>query len=174
DYRFELDQDGPPMLTVFGGKITTFRKLAEEALDLLAPLLCNSHGAWTEHACLPGGDLYGPKPQNRSVREFERYILGLQQRYAWLPADLVRRYAHAYGNRIHVLLDGCSAMADMGEEVAPGLHGAELEYLVVHEWARDAADILWRRSKLGLHLPADSAQRVTQWLARHPLRPAME
>ncbi|HEX8957278.1 MAG TPA: glycerol-3-phosphate dehydrogenase [Burkholderiaceae bacterium] len=172
DYRFELDRDGAPMLTVFGGKITTFRKLAEEALDLLAPLLGNTQGAWTANACLPGGDIYGPKPQNRSVREFERFIASMQQRYAWLPPELVTRYAHAYGSRIHVLLDGRGAIADMGEEVAPGLYGAELEYLVLHEWARDAADILWRRTKLGLHLPADSAQRVAHWLKRHPLRAA--
>ncbi len=167
DYRFELDQDGAPMLTIFGGKITTFRKLAEEALDLLAPLLGNAHGAWTEHACLPGGDIYGPEPQNRSVREFERYIETLQQRYAWLPPSLVARYVHAYGNRTLLLLEGRNAPADMGVEIATGLFEAELQYLVSHEWARDAADILWRRSKLGLHLPQESTGKVSQWLARH-------
>ncbi len=171
DYRFELDHDKEnqraPMLTIFGGKITTFRKLAEEALDLLAPLLGNTHGAWTAGACLPGGDLYGPKPQNRSVREFEHYVQGLQQRYAWLAPELVARYAHAYGNRIHVLLEGRTAPDHMGEEIAPGLYAAELEYLVAHEWARDAADILWRRSKLGLHLPGNGAALVEKWLARH-------
>ncbi len=167
DYRFELDNDGAPMLTIFGGKITTFRKLAEEALDLLAPLLGNTHGAWTEHACLPGGDLYGATPQNRSVREFERYVLEQQQRYAWLPAQLVARYAHAYGSRIGILLEGRTTLAAMGEEVAPGLYAAELEYLVAHEWAHDTVDVLWRRSKLGLHMTKEGATHVGQWLARH-------
>ena len=165
DYRFELDHEGAPMLTIFGGKITTFRKLAEEALALLAPLLGNTYGPWTEGACLPGGDIYGAKPQNRSVREFERYVQGLQQRYGWLPPELVSRYAHAYGNRIHVMLDGRQSRADMGEELAPGLYAAELDYLVAHEWARTAADILWRRSKLGLHLAPECAAGIDAWLA---------
>ena len=165
DYRFELDYEGAPMLSVFGGKITTFRKLAEEALDLLAPLLGNHHGHWTAEACLPGGDLYGAKPQNRSVLQFDRYVTKLQQEYAWLPAALVARYARAYGSRIKLLLGQRASLAEMGKEIVPGLYAAEAEYLCAHEWAQSAVDILWRRSKLGLHLPPDSAVRVDAWLA---------
>ena len=171
DYRFELDQDGPPLLSVFGGKITTFRKLAEEALDLLAPLLDGTRRAWTARACLPGGDLFGSTPQNRAVREFGRFVQGLQREYAWLPAPLVARYARAYGTRIHVLLDGRADVAAMGEEIAAGLYGAEVDYLRRHEWAVSAADILWRRSKLGLHLPGGTADRLDAWLSQHPLPP---
>lgn len=171
DYRFELDQDGPPLLSVFGGKITTFRKLAEEALDLLAPLLEGTRRAWTARACLPGGDLFGGTPQNRAVREFGRFVQGLQREYAWLPAPLVARYARAYGTRIHVLLDGRADVAAMGEEIAAGLYGAEVDYLRRHEWAVSAADILWRRSKLGLHLPGGTADRLDAWLSQHPLPP---
>ncbi|MGK5056229.1 glycerol-3-phosphate dehydrogenase [Janthinobacterium sp. LB2P49] len=171
DYRFELDQEGAPLLSVFGGKITTFRKLAEEAIDMLAPLLGNTLPAWTASACLPGGDVYGAVPQNRSVREFGQFVQGLQREYPWLPAALVARYARAYGTRIHVLLAGRSDVAAMGEEIAAGLYAAEVDYLRRHEWAVSAADILWRRSKLGLHLPRETAGTLDAWLLQHPLVP---
>nr|WP_232730908.1 glycerol-3-phosphate dehydrogenase [Janthinobacterium sp. 64] len=169
DYRFELDQEGAPLLSIFGGKITTFRKLAEEALDLLAPLLGNTRPAWTANACLPGGDVYGSTPQNRSVREFGQFVQGLQREYAWLPAALVARYARAYGTRIHVLLAGRTDLAAMGEEIVAGLYAAEVDYVRRHEWAVSAADILWRRSKLGLHLPRETAATLDAWLLQHPL-----
>ncbi|WP_425254105.1 glycerol-3-phosphate dehydrogenase [Janthinobacterium sp. NFX145] len=169
DYRFELDQEGAPLLSIFGGKITTFRKLAEEAMDMLAPLLGNTLPAWTASACLPGGDVYGSTPQNRAVREFGQFVQGLQREYAWLPAALVARYARAYGTRIHVLLDGRADVAAMGEEIAAGLYAAEVDYMRRHEWAVSAADILWRRSKLGLHLPRETADRLDAWLLQHPL-----
>jgi glycerol-3-phosphate dehydrogenase len=177
DYRLELDHDHgmAPMLSVFGGKITTFRKLAEEAVDLVmaalkakpAPDLLRRFGHWTGNACLPGGDLFGAHPSNKSVLKFEHYVHTLQKQYAWLPPALVARYARAYGTRIHVLLDGRSALSDMSEEIAAGLYAAEVSYLVKHEWARTAEDILWRRSKLGLHLPADSVEVLNKWLTRH-------
>ena len=165
DYRFELDRNGPALLSIFGGKITTFRKLAEEAVDLIAPVLKNRHGAWTEDACLPGGDLFGKVPQNRSVLEFDQFVHGLQRQYAWLAPKVVARYARAYGTRIHALLSQCAGLADMGDEIAAGLYAAEVEYLRKHEWAGSAKDILWRRSKLGLHLPADTAVKLDAWLA---------
>ncbi len=169
DYRFELDREGAPLLSIFGGKITTFRKLAEEAVDLLAPLLENKQGPWTAQACLPGGDVFGKLPDNRAVREFGAFVDGLQRQYGWLPARLVARYARAYGTRIHALLDGRGSVAQMGEEVASGLYAAEIDYLRRHEWAVSAADILWRRSKLGLHLPAGTEQLLDSWLEMHPM-----
>ena len=164
DYRLELDRQGAPLLTVFGGKITTFRKLAEEAVDLIAPALCNSHGAWTAHSCLPGGDLFGPEPQNRAVREFDKFVQNLQQEYAWLPPAVVARYARAYGTRTRNLLADRHTLADMGQEIAPGLFAAETDYLMRNEWATCADDILWRRSKLGLHLPAGTAGLLERWI----------
>ncbi|WP_254926704.1 glycerol-3-phosphate dehydrogenase [Janthinobacterium sp. PC23-8] len=168
DYRFELDREGAPLLSIFGGKITTFRKLAEEAVDLLAPLLESKKGPWTAQACLPGGDVAGKLPDNRAVSGFGAFVEGLQRQYGWLPAQLVARYARAYGTRIHALLDGRTGVAQMGEEVASGLYAAEIDYLRHHEWAVSAADILWRRSKLGLHLPAGSEQALDAWLETHP------
>jgi glycerol-3-phosphate dehydrogenase len=169
DYRLELDGDGAPLLSIFGGKITTFRKLAEEAVDLLAPLLGNRHGAWTAGACLPGGDLFGEQPTNRAVLGFDQYVHDLQRQYGWLPPRLVQRYARAYGTRIHVLLVGKTTLAQMGEEIASGLYAVEVDYLREQEWAVRARDILWRRSKLGLHLPGDTEARLDAWLAAHPL-----
>ncbi|WP_151635632.1 glycerol-3-phosphate dehydrogenase [Noviherbaspirillum aerium] len=167
DYRLELDGDGAPLLSVFGGKITTFRKLAEEAVDMLAanmPAPSVRNGAWTEHACLPGGDLFGPEPSNRAVSEFDSFVQDMQRKYPWLPPSLVARYARAYGTRIDALLSGRTRMADMGEEIAPGLFVAEVNYLMHREWATTAGDILWRRSKLGLHVPPGTEARLDEWM----------
>ena len=167
DYYLERDADGPPLLSVFGGKITTYRKLAEEAVDWIAPLLGKApSGAWTAHAVLPGGDLFGPEPDSRGVLEFERWVTALQRRHAWLPKPLALRYARAYGTRVDVLLHGCRALADLGGEVAPGLYEAELRYLMAYEWACNSQDVLWRRTKLGLHLRPGVAGRIDAWMAR--------
>jgi glycerol-3-phosphate dehydrogenase len=165
DYRLEWDTAGAPMLSIFGGKITTFRKLAEEAVDRIAAALSNRHGGWTANACLPGGDLFDTHPSNRSVLLFADFIAKLQAQYAWLPAPLVARYAHAYGSRTDTLLAGRKTMNDMGVEIAPWLFAAEVDYLMHHEWATCAADVLWRRSKLGLHLAPETAQKLDAWMA---------
>jgi glycerol-3-phosphate dehydrogenase len=168
DFRLEHNTDGAPLLTVLGGKITTFRKLAEEAVDWICPVLGVPGQAWTAGACLPGGDLFGERASKRGVLEFDQWLRRLQERYAWLPASLVARYGRAYGTRADALLAGCSALADLGEEIVPGLFEVEANYLVNHEWARTAADILWRRSKLGLHLPPGSAATLDAWIAARP------
>ena len=165
DFRLDHDTDGAPLLSVFGGKITTFRKLAEEAVDWIAPVLGNHTTTWTAHACLPGGDLFGARPSKRGVLEFDDWLARLQQRHPWLPAPLALRYARAYGTRVSVLLEGCTSLADLGAQIVPQLYEAEARYLMRHEWARSAADMLWRRSKLGLHVPADSAARLDAWIS---------
>jgi glycerol-3-phosphate dehydrogenase len=165
DFRLDHDTDGAPLLSVFGGKITTFRKLAEEAVDWIAPVLGNHTPTWTAHACLPGGDLFGARPSKRGVLEFDDWLAHLQQRHPWLPAPLALRYARAYGTRVNVLLEGCTSLADLGAQIVPQLYEAEARYLMRHEWARSAADMLWRRSKLGLHVPADSAARLDAWIS---------
>lgn len=164
DYRLEIDAEGAPLLSVFGGKLTTFRKLAEEAMDRLAPYFPQARQRWTANACLPGGDLFVELPDNRSVLEFDGFLHRMQAMYAWLAPALVERYVRAYGARIHALLAGHKALSDMGQEIMPGLYEAEVRYLWNHEWARNAADILWRRSKLGLHLPGGSEARLDDWM----------
>jgi glycerol-3-phosphate dehydrogenase len=167
DYRLELDQTGAPQLTVFGGKITTFRKLAEDAVDLIAPVLSHTQNTWTANACLPGGDIYGAEPSNRAVVEWANFVRHLQLQYHWLPPSLVMRYAHAYGTRIHHLLKDCASIAHMGTAIADNLYAIEVLYLMRNEWAKNATDILWRRSKLGLHLPAGSDQILDDWIANN-------
>ncbi|MFN3415551.1 MAG: glycerol-3-phosphate dehydrogenase [Caldimonas sp.] len=164
DYLLELDTSQAPLLSVWGGKITTFRKLAEEAADLLGPPLAHAPGGWTEGRYLPGGDLsaYIGAP-HRPDRDFERFDQALAQRHPWLPQSVRRRLARAYGSRIDWVLGEASGLSDLGEEVAPGLYEAELHYLWTHEWATCAEDVLWRRSKLGLHFSADQKSAVAQW-----------
>ena len=164
DYKLAFDTDAAPLLTVFGGKITTFRKLAEEAVDLIAPTFNNQHGAWTADACLPGGDLFGTAPSNRAVIAFDEYVDQLQRQYAWLPLTLVARYARAYGTRSKLMLANRNNIADMGEEIAPGLFTAEVDYLMRHEWARCTEDVIWRRSKLGLHLNNDATEKLAIYI----------
>jgi glycerol-3-phosphate dehydrogenase len=166
DYRFVLDTDGAPLLGVLGGKLTTSRKLAEQAVDWIVSTLGTGGAAWTANACLPGGDLYGDKPSGRSVLEFDRWLSAQQRRYPWLPLALLKRYGRAYGTRIERLLEYCQALPDLGEEVAPGLYAAEIDYLMTHEWARSAEDLLWRRSKLGLQVAPGFARRLDEWIGK--------
>jgi glycerol-3-phosphate dehydrogenase len=164
DYRLETDTNGAPLLSVFGGKVTTFRRLAEQAVDWVAPALGRRAPGWTSHACLPGGDLFGKEPDARGVLEFDAWLRTRQQQYAWLAPALLKRYARAYGTRLGALLSHCRTRADLGVEVAPGLFEVELDYLRRHEWALGADDVLWRRTKLGLHVPPGAAARVDEWL----------
>jgi glycerol-3-phosphate dehydrogenase len=158
DYALELDGEVAPFLSVFGGKITTYRRLAAEAVDKLTARLGHRGRPWTQRAILPGGDLPGGS--------FAAFLRVVERRYAWLPATLRVRYARAYGTNINRLLEGAASRADLGKEILPQLHEREVEYLCREEWARSAADILWRRTKLGLHMPGESAQQLDEWLAR--------
>ena len=160
----DAKRPGAPLLTVWGGKITTFRKLAEEAADLLAAPLGAKHGAWTHGAFLPGGDLSAwiGKPQ-RPDTDFTRFAQAVALRHPQLPAALCQRLARAYGARVERLL----AVGELGAEVAPDLFEAELNYLHDHEWARSADDVLWRRSKLGLHFSESQRAAVAKWCKTH-------
>jgi glycerol-3-phosphate dehydrogenase len=167
DYRLELDAEGAPLLSVWGGKLTTYRALAEEAMGMLVRPLGVTQGDWTARAALPGGDLGAMvRESGDPMADFESFCALQAQRRPWLPAPLSRRYARAYGTRMERMLGDASSLAQLGEEIAPGLYAAEVEYLIEREWAQTAEDILWRRSKLGLHLPADTADRLGAWLAR--------
>jgi len=167
DYRLELDTAGAPLLSVWGGKLTTYRALAEEAMEMLVKPLDIGKGNWTASAPLPGGDLGSMvRASGDPMADFESFCALQAQRRPWLPAPVLRRYARAYGTRMERMLGTASALTQLGEEMAPGLYAAEVEYLVGSEWAQTAEDILWRRSKLGLHLPSDAGERVGAWLQR--------
>ncbi|MBI5332992.1 MAG: glycerol-3-phosphate dehydrogenase [Burkholderiales bacterium] len=165
DYLLEHDTHAAPLLTVWGGKITTFRQLAEDAAGDISRMLGQPRSAWTRGAFLPGGDLSGwITTSGRPDEDFRRFAAAVQSRWPWLPAELALRWAHAHGSRIELLVGAASGLADLGEEVAPGLFEAELRHLMQTEWARTADDILWRRSKLGLHLTADQRRQVAAWM----------
>ena len=157
DYRLDLDASGPPLLNVFGGTITTYRRLAERALDRLAPLLPKSRKAWTESALLPGGDV-----PNGAVEE---YAASLVERYSDLPPQLLRRLAKSYGTRVERLLENVRSAEDLGEHFSAGLYQREVDYLIRYEWARTAEDVLFRRSKLGLRVAKDDAARLRRYMA---------
>jgi glycerol-3-phosphate dehydrogenase len=161
DYSLELECDSPPLLSVYGGKITTYRRLAEEAVDRLDPLIGHRARGWTRSATLPGGDM--PRGDSTAFRA------EIARRRPWLDNGLLRRYTRAYGTRIDRVLGPAAAMADLGPEVLPGLYTREIGYLRREEWAVTAEDILFRRSKLGLHLPADAPAQLEGWLAAHPV-----
>ncbi len=161
DYELELDagEGTAPLLSVFGGKITTYRRLAEEVMELLQAPLRNFKPAWTATAPLPGGDMPGA--------DFGRFFEELKRRRPWLPAALAERYARAYGTRIEVLLADARRLDDLGTDLGAGLYEAEINYLTFYEWALTADDILWRRSKLGLQAPPDMVERLRAWLTEH-------
>ncbi len=147
----------PPLLSVYGGKITTYRTLAEAALERISPLLGTPGKPWTEASALPGGDL-GPGG-------LDGLMARTRDAHPWLPDHLCRRFAGAYGSRLERLLDGVSDMDGLGLDLGAGLHEAEARYLMEQEWAREPDDILWRRTKLGLKAPAGMAARFGDWMA---------
>ncbi|MEP2735838.1 MAG: glycerol-3-phosphate dehydrogenase [Erythrobacter sp.] len=164
DYVFELDEgtDGkaPAILSIFGGKITTFRKLAEHAIAKLGGL---GGEAWTQDAILPGG---GFDPMHTDV-----FIGECAEKYAFLPRKAIDRLVRAYGMRIDEVLQDARGLNDLGENLSGdddlGLYATELEYLIDQEFVTSADDALWRRSKLGLHLDDAAQARVTAWFAAH-------
>jgi glycerol-3-phosphate dehydrogenase len=156
DYVLDFDRRGPPLLSIYGGKLTTYRKLAEEVVDRVCAALGVAGRAWTERTPLPGGDM----PDG----DFEAFRRRMARRYSWLERPLLDRYARAYGTRIEQLLEGCSSVDDLGRFVVPGLAEREIEYLRSEEFAVHADDILFRRSKLGVHLPSGSTARLDRWL----------
>ena len=153
DYVLKLDQDGAPLLTVYGGKITTFRRLAEDAVGLVGGALGRPGTAWTANATLPGGDL------GMSLPAFEAEMT---RRYPWLAG--LPRLVRTHGAALPAMLGDARAMADLGAGLGAGLTERELAWMVEREWARTADDVLWRRSKLGLHMTAAERENLAAML----------
>ena len=166
DYRVQADPAPAPWLNVWGGKLTTFRVLAQEAADQIGTLLGDERHAWTDHAVLPGGTLGELIEETLDpVENMSAFQTRLRRRHPWMDLGLTRRWSRAYGSRALRLLEGVRSREDLGREVAPDLYEAELFYLKRHEWAMTAEDVLWRRSKLGLHYSAEQRQAVADWFA---------
>ncbi|MBF6635321.1 glycerol-3-phosphate dehydrogenase [Rouxiella silvae] len=156
DYVFDLDtQGGAPLLHVFGGKITTFRKLAEHAMQRLTPFLPNMGPDWTREGVLPGGEI--------EHADFETFSQQLQQDYPWLPQALRKHYGRLYGARTRDVIGGATSLSSLGRHFGSQFYEAEARYLVKTEWAQCAEDILKRRTKHGLHLTPGQIEAFEQW-----------
>lgn len=162
DYEFEMDggpgEDGgrPPVLSAFGGKLTTYRKLSEHALEKLAPVFPQMSGPWTRDAPLPGGDM--------EAADFERWFSDFVAERPWLPAPLARHYGRCYGTEAETLLAGANALDDLGRRFGGLLYEREALWLINEEWAMTAEDILTRRTKHGLFLTAAETAAFAKWL----------
>lgn len=163
DYTLALSsEDGQaPLLSVFGGKLTTYRKLAESAMSELAPWFPQMTGSWTANAPLPGGEGLGT-PQALCDQVLASH--------GWLPTALARRWALTYGSRIWKMLEGVQGPEDLGQALGGGLFAREVDYLCREEWAVNADDILWRRTKLGLFLSAAEQQTLREYLQQVELK----
>lgn len=162
DYVLEVEgeADEPKLLNVFGGKITTYRRLAEAALSKIDTALSRSTQPWTGQSPLPGGDF--------PVDGFEAQVSALKSAYPFLDRRTARRLVRCYGTRARQLLGKARSWEDLGEFIGAGLTEREVEFLQATEWAEELDDIIWRRSKLGLRLSAEEKQRLSDWLGSHP------
>jgi len=164
DYFLQVDaaDNGAPILSVFGGKLTTYRRLAEASLDKLAMILPSRKPRWTASQSLPGGDFAGER--------FERWSEALVARYPDIPSEWIRALTHRHGALATAVLDDARVQADLGTHFGGGLTQAEIDYLVRNEWAREPEDVLWRRTKAGLGMDDVQRQAVAQYLsARAPV-----
>ena len=158
EYALELDTDGggAPALSVIGGKITTYRRLSEQALEALAPFLPSMRAPWTARQPLPGGDILNG--------DVDLLAAALHRLWPFLSEAEARRLARAYGTRARVWLEGTRSRADLGEDFGGGMTQREVDYLVREEWARTADDIYWLHSKTGLDATPADRQRLEKYL----------
>jgi len=158
DYVLKLERGaaGNPVLSIIGGKITTYRKLAQAALRALQPWVGTAGADWTDKQPLPGGDLPGS--------DFAAFARDALRRWPFLPPATAYRMARAYGTRMERVLGAAHSLEMLGENLGDGLTAAEVDYLQREEWASTVEDILWRRSKLGLAMAAGETRRLERYL----------
>jgi glycerol-3-phosphate dehydrogenase len=156
DYVFDLDETGGvPLLNVFGGKITTFRKLSEHAMQKLASIFPSMGPDWTRSAPLPGGEIEGG--------DWLAFVDGLRSRHPWMERRLAHHYARLYGARADRIIDGATGREGLGRFFGATLYEAEARYLAAVEWAETAEDLLRRRTKHGLHLSPTEQEAFKDW-----------
>lgn len=165
DYTLALSQEqDAPLLSVFGGKLTTYRKLAESAMTYLQPFFPTMKKPWTEKALLPGAE---------NLVSVELLIQQILQAVQDVSIQLASRWAHAYGSRVWIFLNNISMLHELGQDFGHGLYAQEVDYLVNQEWAIKSSDILWRRSKLGLEFTETEIQALDEYLLELHKRRAM-
>jgi glycerol-3-phosphate dehydrogenase len=156
DYVFDLDETGgAPLLSVFGGKITTFRKLSEHAMQRLTKFFPKMGGDWTRGAVLPGGEIPNA--------DYVAFSDTLRAAYPWMPRALVNHYGHLYGARTRQIVGNATSLAELGRYFGGNLYEAEVRYLVACEWAQAAEDVLMRRTKEGLRMTAEEKAAFAAW-----------
>ncbi|MCB2134438.1 MAG: glycerol-3-phosphate dehydrogenase [Rhodobacteraceae bacterium] len=156
DYVLTLNTDGPPILNVFGGKITTYRKLAEAALAKIAPALRANGSDWTAGAALPGGDF--------PIEGKANLVAALGSDYPYLDAFTCRRLIRSYGTEAREILGDAKAEGDLGRNFGAGLYEREVRWMMAREYAQSAEDVIWRRSKLGLRLTKAEVAALDEWI----------
>lgn len=158
DYTLDIADEGGslPLLSVFGGKLTTYRKLAEHSLEKLRRYYPKMGPAWTKYAELPGGNIEGDR---------KSYAMKLHSRFNWLPEKLAYRYTSTYGSHSELILNNAHSLADLGEHFGHDLYEAELCYLIEKEWVVKLDDVIWRRTKLGMYLDDMQKKRINTWLS---------
>ncbi len=158
DYVLDLqtEEEGTPLLNIYGGKLTTYRELAEEVMDRLAPFFPGMGAPWTRQVPLPGGDF--------PLDGLPALVDDLRRRHPWLEAGEAERLCHAYGTRAAQVVGEAKGRADMGRAFGGGLTEREVDYLKRTEWARNADDILWRHGKFGLRMDEVQRQAFTEWM----------
>lgn len=156
DYRFEVTQTPAPLITIFGGKITTYRQLAEEIVDQLKPFFSQLPSSTTKNKPLPGAVL--------DSMNFAQYTAYARNKYHWINEALLDRYLYNYGTRTELMLASCNDLLSMGKLYGTELYQVELNYLLRYEWAQDVEDILMRRTKLGLSMSNKSKQELAAYL----------
>ena len=161
DYVLELDAGDkkPAVLSVFGGKITTYRKLSEHVLEKLKPHLPFKRDEWTDQDVLPGG--------NFNVLAFEEEVSALQDHYPFLDKTFATRLIRLYGTDARSILGKAAQLSDLGQLFGYNLYEVEVKWLVSREWARTAEDVLWRRTKLGLRLSEVETAALDNYLSAH-------
>lgn len=158
DYVFDLDETGnAPLLNVFGGKITTFRELAERGMHRLRKFFPAMGADWTHGAPLPGGEIENA--------DYETFRDTIKARYPWMPRDLRKHYGRLYGARIDRIVGAAQSLDGLGQHFGGTLYEAEARYLIANEWAQTAEDILWRRTKHRLHLSASEQAAFAEWFS---------
>ncbi len=156
DYVLDLHDEGAPLLQVFGGKITTYRELAEDVLARIGRYFPAMKGGWTHDAALPGGDF--------PVFGFDELLAEFRAAVPFLPEAVARRVCHAYGTRARAIFSAASGLADLGRDFGAGLSELEVRHLMAHEWARTAGDVVWRRTKLGLWMDEARIRALDEWM----------
>lgn len=156
DYSYQYSEAPLPAIAIYGGKITTYRQLARDAVNELRAVFPGLPDSRTDKIPLPGAQWNG--------MDYNRYLDYARQHYAWMDDDLLSRLLATYGTRAERIVSSCHSMADLGESFGHGLHQREVDYLLTEEWADNSDDILWRRTRLGLQFSDSSRERLNAYI----------